>query len=288
MPELPEVEVVKKSLQKEISNLTIKDVKIKDSNLRYKVKRQDLNKIVGLKILKIKRRSKYLLFFFEMNILMLFHLGMTGKFFVVDKDRIKQRTSFYYKVEDSSEKHNRLIFTFTNNLQLIYHDVRKFGFVKIDLANNIDKNIHLKFLGPEPFDNFFNFRYFKNYLIGKNRSIKELLLDQKFVSGLGNIYVNEILFLSKIRPNRKSLNLSDLEIRKVLKNTKKVLKKAIAFGGSSIKNFSNSTGKKGNFQQYFKVYSNKGGNCSYKHCKGIIKKIVISNRASFYCSKCQK
>ena len=203
MPELPEVEVVKRSLESQIINLILKNVKINDGNLRYKVKKSDLRKIQGLKILKIERRSKYLLFFFNKNIIMIIHLGMTGKFFIKKRDKEKQKTSFYYMIKDNEEKHNRLVFIFNNKLQLIYNDIRKFGFVKIFSGINIKKIKHLNILGPEPLSEDYNLEYFKQYLIGKKRTIKDLLMDQKFLAGLGNIYVNEILFLSKIKPKKK-------------------------------------------------------------------------------------
>ena len=113
-------------------------------------------------------------------------------------------------------------------------------------------------------------------------------MDQKFLSGLGNIYVNEILFSSGVRPTKKIKNLSDSEIKKIIKFTKKIISKAIAHGGSSIKDFSSSSGKKGSFQQHFSVYGKKGDKCSNKNCRNDIIKIVLSNRASFYCSNCQK
>jgi formamidopyrimidine-DNA glycosylase len=113
-------------------------------------------------------------------------------------------------------------------------------------------------------------------------------MNQKFVSGLGNIYVNEILFLSKVRPTRRIVRLKDIEITNIIKNTKIILNKAISFGGSSIKNFSSSSGKTGSFQQHFSVYGKNGNNCSNSDCNEIIKKITLSNRASFYCSLCQK
>ena len=124
--------------------------------------------------------------------------------------------------------------------------------------------------------------------MGKNRVIKETLMDQTFVSGLGNIYANEILFFSKIRPTKKTKDLLDDDIKKVIRFTKKILFKAIMLGGSSIKDFSSSNGKTGLFQQHFSVYGRKGEKCSNKTCNNNITKIVIANRASFYCSKCQK
>ncbi len=288
MPELPEVEVVKKSLETQINNLTIKSVKINDGNLRYKVKRYDFLKIVGQKIIKMRRRSKYLLFFLNKGKIILVHLGMTGKFFIQDKKMSKKKTSFYYNLNSYNKAHDRVIIFFNNKFKLIYNDVRKFGFLKILSIKKIEHNQHIKILGPEPLSKFFNFTYFKMYLTGKKRKIKDLLMDQKFLAGLGNIYVNEILFLSKVRPTRSISNLTDFEIKKILFNTKKVLKKAILLGGSSIKNFSNSSGKKGNFQQEFNVYGKKGIKCSNSDCNKKVKRIVISNRASFFCSKCQK
>ncbi len=289
MPELPEVEVVKKSLENQICNLTIKDIKLNDINLRYKVRKSDVDKIIGLKISRIERRSKYLLFFFNNNIAMIVHLGMTGKFFILRKKNKIQKTSFYYEIENFNyKKHDRLIIIFEGNLKLIYNDVRKFGFIKFVKIEDIYNNKHIKILGPEPLGDLFNVEYFKKYLLGKSKIIKNLLMDQKFVSGVGNIYANEILFLCKIKPNRKIKKLKNFELFKIVKNTKKVLKKAIMFGGSSIKDFSNSSGKKGSFQQNFNVYGKKGSKCPNRYCKAKIKKISLSNRSSFFCPECQK
>ena len=289
MPELPEVEVVKRSLESSISDLSIKGVKINETNLRYKVKKHKINQIIGLKILHIKRRSKYLLFFFDKRIVMIAHLGMTGKFFIINKKNIKKKTSFYYNLNNAKDnKHDHIIFNFSNGTKLVYNDVRKFGFIKFDTFSKFEENPHLKYLGPEPLDRFFNFKYFKDNIKKKKGIIKNLLMNQKFVSGLGNIYVNEILYISGVRPNRKINKLKDCDIKKILKNTKIVLIKAIALGGSSIKNFSTVNGKTGSFQQYFKVYARSGKECSNSDCKQKIEKVAISNRASFFCSKCQK
>ena len=289
MPELPEVEVVKRSLINKTQNLIVKAVKINDGKLRYKIDRKKIKKIIGLKFKKISRRSKYLLFFFNKDIVMLVHLGMTGKFFFVNRKRLKHKTSFYYDInEDKDKKHDRVIFDLSDNQKLIYNDTRKFGFIKFFKRVNLYRNIHLRHLGPEPLSTKFNMEYFKNYIIGRERTIKDLLMDQKFLSGLGNIYVNEILFFSGIRPAKKINKLKDSEIRKIVKFSKKIISKAIILGGSSIKDFSSSSGKKGSFQQHFSVYGKKGENCSKLKCKGMIKKIVIANRASFFCSKCQK
>ncbi len=289
MPELPEVEVVKRSLERKILNLIIKQVTVKDGNLRYKVNKEEISKIKGGKIKKIVRRSKFLIFRFDKKYSMLVHLGMTGKFFFINKKKRKIKTSFYYNLDSSKDKkHDRVIFHFSKNQKLIYNDVRKFGFIKFYNSNNPDNNFHLKNLGLEPLEKRFNTKYFKKYIFGRNRTIKNILMDQKFISGLGNIYANEILFLSGISPKRKVKKITDYEINKIIINIKKVLKASIKLGGSSIKNFSSDDGKKGDFQQYFMVYGRKGEKCSNVDCNESIIRIVISNRATFFCNKCQK
>ena len=289
MPELPEVEVVKRSLTSKIQKLVVEKITVKDEKLRYRINKKKLKILLGLKIIKILRRSKFLLFVFEKNTVMLVHLGMTGKFVFLNRNAKKFKTSFYYNIDETKDnKHNRLIFSLSKRQKLIYNDVRKFGFIKILDKRLLKHNLHLKNLGPEPLGNSFDFKYFKNYLINRNRTIKDILMDQKFVSGLGNIYVNEVLFLSKVKPTKKTYLIKNSEIYKIIKNTKKTLKKAISLGGSSLKDFSSSDGKKGEFQQYFYVYGRKGENCLNRNCNKKIIKTIIGNRATFYCPKCQK
>ena len=157
MPELPEVEVVKKSLINKTQNLIVKAVKINDGRLRYKIDRNKIKKIIGLKFKKISRRSKYLLFFFNKDVVMLVHLGMTGKFFFVNRKRTKYKTSFYYDInEDKDKKHDRIIFNLSNNQKFIYNDVRKFGFIKFIQRASLEQNAHLKHLGPEPMSDKIN------------------------------------------------------------------------------------------------------------------------------------
>jgi formamidopyrimidine-DNA glycosylase len=289
MPELPEVEVVKRSLTKKIQNLIIKKVKINDDRLRYRIDRNKIRKIIGLKLKKIERRSKFLLFFFNKNTIMLVHLGMTGKFIFINKKNRKYKTSFYYDIDDKKDsKHNHVVFFLKKNQKLIYNDVRKFGFIKFLDNKNLYNNLHLKGLGPEPLSSKFNFNYFKNYIKERNRMIKDILMDQKFVSGIGNIYANEILFSSKVNPNCKVKTLKEFQLKKIVKLTKKILISAIEKGGSSIKDFSSSNGKKGSFQQHFNVYGKKGELCTNSSCKNKIDRSLISNRATFFCTKCQK
>jgi len=287
MPELPEVEVVKKSLESKLKNLIIKSVFINNNKLRYKMDNKQFSKIENHKIISIKRRSKYLLINLDRNLTILAHLGMTGKFYIHNKNK-KYKTSFYYSMKKHNSKHDHLIITLNKGFKLIYNDVRKFGFIKIFQSKNVYECDHLKYLGPEPLTKKFNKNYINSYFLNKKIKIKNLLMNQKFIAGLGNIYCNEILFLCRISPNRIVDKINKKELIKIVKFTKQVLKKSISYGGSSIKNFVSTEGENGNFQQTFNVYNRKKKNCKTKKCSGIINKINISGRSSFFCGTCQK
>ena len=286
MPELPEIEIVKRSLVKKINKAKIVNVKINNRNLRYKIPYTLSKKLVNEKILKISRRSKYLIFHFK-NKLLLVHLGMSGKFLIVrNKDNKMFKTSFYYDLNILA-KHNHIYFVLNNGLVLIYNDVRRFGFFKLFENIKLKEIIFLKKLGPEPFSVLFCIKYVQKFIKNRKKNIKNLLMDQTFVGGLGNIYTNEALFLSKIHPLRQCSNLERKSIKNLIYNIRRVLKISINQGGSSIKDFKNAYGKSGNFQQFFNVYGQENKNCSRISCKGKIKKISISNRSSFYCNSCQ-
>ena len=278
--------MVKRSLFKMINNAKIMRVRISNRNLRYKIPINLAKDITNKKILKVTRRSKYLILHFN-NLLLLIHFGMSGKFFITRiKDNKILKTSFYYDL-NFLKKHNHIYLTLNNGLVLVYNDVRRFGFFKIYKNSEFKKIKHLNKLGPEPLSKFFNTNYFEKFTKKRTKNVKNLLMDQSFVSGLGNIYVNEILFLSKVHPLRLCSNLKNLEIKNLIENTKKILKISIYKGGSSIKDFTNVHGKNGAFQQYFKVYGKENDKCSRISCDGIIKKISISNRSCFYCEKYQ-
>ena len=287
MPELPEVEIVKRSLSRVINKAKILQVKVYNRNLRYKIPLNFSKYLINQQVLKVSRRSKYIIFHLTKKLLLM-HLGMSGKLLLMrKKDKKLFKTSFYYNL-NILPKHNHVFFILSNGLILIYNDIRRFGFFKIFNNTDLNKITYLKKLGLEPFDKKFNLDYFKNFSKNRKKNIKNLLMDQTFVSGLGNIYVNEALFMSKVFPLRKSSNLNKIEIKNLIQNIKKILKISISKGGSSIKDFKNTSGKIGNFQQFFHVYNQENKSCSRISCKGKIKRIVVSNRSSFYCNKCQK
>jgi formamidopyrimidine-DNA glycosylase len=287
MPELPEVEVVKQSLAKKIKQERIKKVIIKNRNLRFKIplKFEELlkNKIIK----KVTRFSKYLILNFSDGSFCLIHLGMSGTIHLIKKNDLNRftNTSFYNSLT-LPKTHNHVEIQF-KDLKIIYNDPRRFGFFKY-VANKkglVDRFSHL---GPEPFFKSFNLKYLLKYFFNKKKNIKSFLLDQKFVSGIGNIYANEILFLSKINPATFAMELSKEDCKKIMFFSKSVLNKAIKKGGSSIRDFKNISGKIGNFQKKFKVYQRENLNCLRNKCSGKIKKIFISNRSTFFCNTCQK
>jgi formamidopyrimidine-DNA glycosylase len=286
MPELPEVEVTRRTLLKFIENKVIKNIKINNPNLRFKIPANFKKNVTGQKIIKVLRRSKYILIYLKNDYVMIAHLGMSGKFLIKNnysKDFLK--TSYYSN--EFSSKHNHLEFFFSNNLKVIYNDPRRFGFFLLDKISKLDVNKFLSKLGPEPLGKDLK----KDYLILKTkatqRTIKTLLMDQSFISGIGNIYANEILFLAKIRPNKISSKLSLVDIGRLHPSIGKVLKRALKLGGSSIKDFKSSVGEKGRFQNEFKVYDREDLKCLRAGCSGLIARVVSQGRASFFCDECQ-
>ena len=285
MPELPEVEITKRSLSKQILHKKVRSVTIINPKLRYNLNIEKFTLLEGKIIKKIIRRSKYILIFFNDTNILLIHLGMTGRFyFTKNRDR-KINTSFYNNT-DIITKHDHLKIKF-NKLSLIYNDIRKFGFIKRIHNKNIATISHLSRLGHEPLSNKFNFNYLKSKIFNKKSSIKNLLMNQSIVAGLGNIYVNETLFFCKIHPEKIGYKIKDKDIRKLVSAIKKILRNAIIAGGSTINNYHNSEGKTGSYQKNFKVYDREGKECLRMSCYGKIRRLIRSGRSIFYCSKCQ-
>ena len=286
MPELPEVEIVKKSLIKKIKSRKIKRVIIRNSNLRFKLKKNFRKKLENNKINNILRISKYIVFELSDKSYCIFHLGMSGTIHLIYRKKNNVTNTSFYNSPFLPKKHNHLEFIF-DKIKMIYNDPRRFGFFLILKDQNSLKKYFLK-LGPEPISKNFDIKYVTEYLKNKNRNIKNILLDQKFVSGLGNIYVNEILFYSKINPLKAGCKLKHKEIKNLIKFSKKTIVKAIKKGGSSIQNFTNTSGIKGYFQNSFKVYNKDVEKCPNTYCDETIMKLYISNRSTFFCKKCQK
>ena len=283
MPELPEVETVKRGLEEFIINESIKEVYLSKFNLRFPWPKDFVSKIIGKKIVFIKRRAKYIIIGLSDNYSIIAHLGMSGSYKVLKKGEVKDYIIL---------KHDHLIIDL-DNFKIVYNDPRRFGY--IDLTNQ-DPETHkfLSSLGPEPLSNYFNADNLAETLLNKNKPIKNTLLDQNIVSGLGNIYVCEALFRSKINPKKNCSKLvtSKGKPRKnlifLVEKINEVIKEAIEAGGSSLKDFSNTSGKMGYFQSSFNVYDRENEKCLLVSCDGIVKRIIQSGRSTFFCSKCQK
>ena len=286
MPELPEVEIVRQSLDKKIRQKKVKKVIIRNKNLRIKIP-VTFKKIFEKNLInKVSRFSKYLIIHFSNYKFCLIHLGMSGTIHLINFKNKKNFTNLsFYNSPFLPKKHNHVEIIF-ENFKIIYNDPRRFGFFQI-INNSKDLKKRFIHLGPEPFDNNFDLKYFLKFIKDKERTIKDLLIDQKFVSGIGNIYASEILFLSKINPMKKIKLLSGKECSQIIFNSKKVLISAIKKGGSSIRDFKNTDGNKGGFQDSFNVYQREGKNCKRVNCNGKIIKLIIANRSSFFCSFCQ-
>ncbi len=287
MPELPEVEIVRQSLDKKVKKKSIKKVIIRNRNLRFKIPSNFESSLKDKKIIKVNRFSKYLILYFQDGDFCLIHLGMSGTIHIVDKKKTLKftNTSFYHS-PFLPKKHNHVEFIF-DNFKIIYNDPRRFGFFEI-IKNHKHLEKRFKSLGPEPFSDKFNLNYIVNFFKKKNKDIKSFLLDQRFVSGIGNIYASEILFASKINPFKKAKRLNKNECLNIISNSKKILLDAINKGGSSIRDFKDISGTKGNFQKKFSVYQQEGADCKRSKCNGIIKKKITSNRSTFFCVSCQK
>jgi len=287
MPELPEVEIVRQSLNKKIKQKKVKKVIVRNRNLRFKIPLNFTSFLKDKKIIKVQRFSKYLILCLSNNSYCLLHLGMSGTIHLVNKDKKNfiTNTSFYSSPR-LPLKHNHVEIIF-KDLKIIYNDPRRFGFFQIIKDGYLLKK-RFDHLGPEPFDQKFDQKYVYFFLKNKEKNIKSFLLDQSFISGIGNIYANEILFLSRINPTKKARLLNKKDCKKIVIYSKKVLFNAIVKGGSSIRDFKNISGAKGNFQKDFKVYQRDGLKCKRFKCIGIIKKKIISKRSTFFCNTCQK
>ena len=287
MPELPEVEVVRESLDKKITQKKVKKVIVRNRKLRFKIPFNFGNFLENKKIIKVDRFSKYLIFRLSNDSYFLLHLGMSGTVHLVySKEKNLITNTSFYNSPILPKKHNHVEIVF-EHLKLVYNDPRRFGFFQIIKDSNFLKKRFIN-LGPEPFNKKFNHMYLWLSLKNKEKNIKNFLLDQNFVSGIGNIYANEILYLSKINPSKRGALMNKNDCKKLVINSKKVLREAINKGGSTIRDFKSILGSEGSFQKEFKVYAREGLNCKRLNCRGIIKKKFISNRSTFFCALCQK
>lgn len=273
MPELPEVETVVRGLRSKVVGRIIKKVNIYYENIiEYPDVCSFQEKIKNQKINEINRYGKWIIFVLD-NYYLLSHLRMEGKYFLKPKG-------------STLEKHEHVSFVLDNDMELRYMDVRKFGKMQLIEKENINKIGPFLEMGLEPWDKKLNTLYLKEKFLRKKLPIKSCLLDQRIIVGVGNIYADEILFLSKINPLKEANSLSLEELERIIDNTKLVLEKAIEKGGTTIRSYTSLNGIHGLFQQELYVHSKEGQKCLI--CGSDILKIKVGGRGTYYCPKCQK
>ncbi len=272
MPELPEVEVVVLELRNQIIGESFLGVQINQHNLRIPIPKVLPALLEKQVIITVSRQAKYVLIHLANDHVLVLHLGMSGKILINPSQQF--------------QKHNHVIFYLTNNNRIVFNDPRRFGLITIYHLNNLAKSFLFKNYGPEPLSREFNSTYLSFALQNKTTPIKISLMNNKVLVGVGNIYACESLFHCKISPLRKSNSLKTKEINKLISAIKNTLKKAIAAGGSTLKNYVNTRGELGYFQHEHKVYGRTDLNCT--NCNTSIKQIIQSGRSTFYCPNCQK
>ena len=283
MPELPEVETIMRGVSLFLEGATIKKVRLNRPDLRWPFPENFADRLSEAKVLGLKRRSKYILVDLSTYETLLIHLGMSGRILISGS-----KIGNFLREPAKVSKHDHVIFELNDGTIITYNDPRRFG--AMDLAKTSDLNNHkfLKKLGPEPLGNNFNSDYLRTSLSKKESPIKNVLLDQSVVSGLGNIYVCEALFMSGISPKKKAFKVSKSKCEELVQNIRKILNAAIQAGGSSLKDFTDIQGNSGYFQFEFYVYGRDNQRCKTRSCDRNIKRISQSGRSSFYCPNCQR
>ena len=283
MPELPEVETIMRGISPFLAGATIKRIKLNRADLRWPFPENFANRVKEAKVLNLKRRSKYILIDLSTGETLLIHLGMSGKILVSNS-----KVGNYFYESPKLANHDHVIFELNDGTIITYNDPRRFG--AMDLARTVDLKNHkfLKKLGPEPLGNNFNSDYLKIKLSNKESPIKNVLLNQSIISGLGNIYVCEALFMSGISPKKIASKISKNKCEELVKNIRAILISAIEAGGSSLKDFTDIQGNSGYFQFEFYVYGRENECCKTINCTRKIKRITQSGRSSFYCPHCQR
>ncbi|MDB4149254.1 bifunctional DNA-formamidopyrimidine glycosylase/DNA-(apurinic or apyrimidinic site) lyase, partial [Amylibacter sp.] len=258
---------------------------IRRPDLRWPFPENMSERLTGVTILRLHRRSKYILCDLNSGETLLIHLGMSGRMTISDSGN--ESENFQYKLSMPA-KHDHVILDMQAGARISFNDARRFGAMDLIDTKNLFYHKLIKLLGPEPLGNEFNSPYLHSKLKGKTAPIKSALLDQRIVSGLGNIYVCESLWRAGINPKRLSGKVSRKKIDVLVPIIRDVLREAISAGGSSLKDHRQTNGDLGYFQHSFAVYGREGKKCSSVNCSELVKRIVQSGRSSFYCAKCQK
>ena len=283
MPELPEVETVRRGLEPAMTGAVIAKAAVNRPDLRWPFPDNMSARLTGKTVLGLRRRSKYILADLSSGETLLVHLGMSGRM-TVSGDPLGQ----FAHDHPQAEKHDHVVFDMDNGARVTFNDPRRFGAMDLLETATADAHKLLRDIGPEPLGNDFNEDYLLDQLRDRKTPVKSALLDQKIVAGLGNIYVCEALFRAGISPKRCVNNISARRIAALVPIIREVLTEAIEAGGSSLKDFRQADGELGYFQHSFDVYGREGDPCKTPDCGKVILRITQSGRSSFYCAQCQR
>jgi formamidopyrimidine-DNA glycosylase len=292
MPELPEVETVRRGLQPVMEGSKIVKAEARRKDLRFPFQKDFVARLQGQTVTGLGRRAKYLMADLGSGDVLLMHLGMSGSFRVVANEETRSPGNFHHPRGDD-RVHDHVVFHMSSGASVVFNDPRRFGYMKIIARHALEAEPLLKGLGPEPLGNEFDATMLARACADKKTSLKAALLDQRVVAGLGNIYVCEALYRSQLSPRRSAATLAKKNeptdhAKRLVTAIHAVLNQAIKAGGSSLRDHRQTSGELGYFQHSFQVYDREGEACQTAKCSGIIKRFTQSGRSTFWCPKCQK
>jgi formamidopyrimidine-DNA glycosylase len=284
MPELPEVETVRRGLLPVMEGVVIARAEVRRPDLRWPFPENMAARLTGARVLRLGRRSKYILVELDTGETLIIHLGMSGRMLIAGAPT----PGVFHHAEAAPQKHDHVVLHMDHGGTITFNDARRFGAMDLARTDAIETHWLMEKLGPEPLGNAFDEAYLVAALEGKNTPIKSALLDQRIVSGLGNIYVCEVLYRARLNPRRKAGQIARGRVGALVPIIREVLRDAIEAGGSSLRDYRQADGELGYFQHRFQVYDREDAACVTPDCNGIIRRIVQSGRSSFYCPKCQR
>ena len=283
MPELPEVETVRHGLAPVMEGQVIAEARVNRPDLRWPFPPGMAARLTGRRVLRLRRRSKYILADLDSGETLLIHLGMSGRM-LVSGDPLGR----FVHDHPAAEKHDHVVLDMDNGARITFNDPRRFGAMDLLETATAEQHKLLALIGPEPLGNDFSEPYLVAAFKGRNTPVKSALLDQRIVAGLGNIYVCEALFRSRISPRRKAGQIAATRVAALVPIIRQVLAEAIEAGGSSLRDFRQADGELGYFQHSFDAYGREGEPCRAAGCTATIARIVQSGRSTFYCPQCQR
>lgn len=287
MPELPEVETVRRGLAPVMEGQRIVKADVRRPDLRWPFPPDMGARLTGATVLRLRRRSKYILADLSTGETLLIHLGMSGRMLVSGAQGRDMPGQFHH-THPAPEKHDHVVLDMEGGARITFNDPRRFGAMDLMATATQDAHPLLSAIGPEPFGNAFDGPYLAGRLKDRKMPIKSALLDQRIVAGLGNIYVCEVLFRARISPKRPAGRIATQRCEALVPIIRDVLSEAIEAGGSSLRDHRQTDGELGYFQHNFQVYGREGAPCASPGCSATIRRIVQSGRSSFYCPTCQR